>query len=69
MSPLTATVSESSVGATVVFDALVMLDALVVAAEFLVVVFVVESIEVDAHAVNTTAMAQNLIKRFKVNSQ
>jgi hypothetical protein len=62
MSPLTARVSESSVGATVVID------SLVVAAEFLVVVFVVESIEVDAHAVNTTAMAQNLVKRFKVNS-
>ena len=63
MSPLTARVSENSVGATVVID------SLVVAAEFLVVVFVVESIEVDAHAVNTTAMAQNLVKRFKVNSQ
>ena len=62
MSPLTASVNESSVGATVVID------SLVIAAKVLEVALVtesVESLEPDAHAVSAIRMAKNLINRRK----
>ena len=52
MSPLTASVNESSVGA---------LDALVVTVEVLVVEVVREPVEPVAHAVSATTKAQILI--------
>ena len=62
MSPLIASVNESSVGATVVID------SLVIAAKVLEVALVtesVESLEPDAHAVSAIRMAKNLINRRK----
>ena len=56
MSPLTASVNESSVGA---------LDALVVTVEALVVIVVREPVEPVAHAVSATTKAQNLISLRK----
>ncbi len=54
--------NESSVGATVMFDAL---DELVVTAKVLEVALVLKPVEPDAHAASTTTMAQNLINRLK----
>jgi hypothetical protein len=62
MSPLTASVNESSVGESVVFDALVVATKVL---EIALVTESVESLEPDAHAVNTTTMVQNLISRCK----
>ena len=62
MSPLIASVNESSVGATVVID------SLVIAAKVLEVALVtesVESLEPVAHAVSATTKAQNLISLRK----
>ena len=56
MSPLTASMNESSVGA---------LDALVVTVEALVVIVVREPVEPVAHAVSATTKAQNLISLRK----
>ena len=59
MSPLTASVNESSVGV------LVALDALVVTVEVLVVAVLREPVEPVAHAVSATTKAQNLISLRK----
>ena len=59
MSPLTASVNESSVGV------LVALDALVVTVEALVVAVLREPVEPVAHAVSATTKAQNLISLRK----
>ena len=56
MSPLTASVNESSVGA---------LDALVVTVKVLVVAVLREPVEPVAHAVSATTKAQNLISLRK----
>ena len=56
MSPLTASMNESSVGA---------LDALVVTVEALVVIVLREPVEPVAHAVSATTKAQNLISLRK----
>ena len=56
VSPLTASVNESSVGA---------LDVLVVTVEALVVEVVFEPVEPDAHAVSTTIITKNLMNRRK----
>ena len=56
MSPLTASVNESSVGA---------LDALVLSVEVLVVAVLREPLEPVAHAVSATTKAQNLISLRK----
>ena len=56
VSPLTASVNESSVG---------VLDALVVTVEDLVVEVVFEPVEPDAHAVSATTITQNLMNRRK----
>ena len=56
MSPLTASVNESSVGA---------LDALVLTGEVLVVAVLREPLEPVAHAVNATTKAQSLISLRK----
>jgi hypothetical protein len=61
-------VSESSVGESVVLDAIVVFDALdelVVTAKVLEVALVLKPVEPDAHAASTTTMAQNLISRCK----
>ena len=56
VSPLTASVNESSVG---------VLDALVVTVEDLVVEVVFEPVEPDAHAVSATTITHNLMNRRK----
>ena len=56
VSPLTASVNESSVGAP---------DALVVTVEDLVVEVVFEPVEPDAHAVSAKTITQNLMNRCK----
>jgi hypothetical protein len=56
MSPLTASVNESSVGAP---------DVLVVTVEVLVVALVIESVEPDAQAASAKTITQNLINRRK----
>ena len=56
VSPLTASVNESSVG---------VLEALVVTVEALVVEVVFEPVEPDAHAVSATTIAKNLMNRRK----
>ncbi len=65
VSPLTARVNGSSVGATVVLKALDALDELVVTAKVLEVALVLRPVEPDAHAASTTTMAQNLFNRRK----
>ena len=56
VSPLTASVNESSVGA---------LDVLVVTVEALVVEVVFETVEPDAHAASAKTIMQNLMNRRK----
>ena len=56
VSPLTASVNESSVG---------VLDALLVTVEDLVVEVVFEPVEPDAHAASAKTIKQNLINRRK----
>jgi len=56
VSPLTASVNESSVG---------VLDALVVTVEDLVVEVVFEPVEPDAHAASAKTIMQNLMNRRK----
>ena len=56
VSPLTASVNESSVGAP---------DALVGTVEALVVEVVFEPVEPDAHAASATTIKQNLMNRRK----
>ena len=56
VSPLTASVNESSVGALVVF---------VVTVEALVVEVVFEPVEPDAHAASAKTIMQNLMTRRK----
>ena len=73
MSPLTARVSEISVGTLVMLDVPVTPDALVVIKEVeavagLIVPVVFELVKPDAHAASALSIAQNLITRRKVNS-
>ena len=65
MSPLTASVNESSVDAPDVLGAAVVLDALLAAAKVLVAVLVLKLVEPEEHAVSATTIAQNLINRRK----
>ena len=68
MSPLTASVNESSAGVLVALVALVALVELAELAntvEVLVVALVFESVEPDAHAANAIRIAQNLMNRRK----
>ena len=65
VSPLTASVNESSVDAPDVLGAAVVLDALLAAAKVLVAVLVLKLVEPEEHAVSATTIAQNLINRRK----
>ena len=65
MSPLTASVNESSAGVLVALVALAELDELATAVKVLVVAVVREPVEPVAHAVSATIKAQNLISLRK----